>query len=70
MGSYNTFSRVTGKSYPFIIDGDAPSQTEMARINAILAEEEGITTKLHLYSVLLPAMQILKLHVLSLYKVL
>ena len=45
MGSYNTFSRVTGKSYPFIIDGDAPSQTEMARINAILAEEEGITTE-------------------------
>ena len=45
MGTYNTFSRVTGKSYPFIIDGDAPTQTEMARINQILAEEEGLTTE-------------------------
>ena len=45
MGTYNTFSRVTGKSYPFIIDGDAPTQTEMSRINQILAEEEGLTTE-------------------------
>lgn len=44
MGTYNTFSRVTGKSYPFIIDGDNPTQTEMARINQILAQEEGLTT--------------------------
>ena len=44
MGSYTTFSRVTGKSYPFTIDGDTPTQTEMARINSILAEEEGISS--------------------------
>ena len=45
MGTYNTFSRVTGRDYPFTIDGDAPTQTEMARINAILAEKEGLTTE-------------------------
>ena len=45
MGTYNTFSRVTGKSYPFIIDGDTPTQTEMSRINQILAQEEGLTTE-------------------------
>ena len=45
MGTYNTFSRVTGKSYPFIIDGDTPTQTEMARINQILAQEEGLTAE-------------------------
>ena len=45
MGTYNTFSRVTGKSYPFIIDGDTPTQTEMARITQILAQEEGLTTE-------------------------
>jgi len=44
MGSYTTFSRVTGKSYPFTIDGDTPTQTEMARINSILAEEEGVSS--------------------------
>ena len=36
MGTYNTFSRVTGRDYPFTIDGDTPTQTEMARINSIL----------------------------------
>ena len=45
MGSYTTFSRVTGKSYPFTIDGDTPTQTEMARINSILAEEEGLSSE-------------------------
>jgi hypothetical protein len=44
MGSYTAFSRVTGRDYPFTIDGDTPTQTEMARINQILAQEEGLST--------------------------
>ena len=45
MGTYNAFSRVTGRDYPFKIDGDTPTQTEMARINKILAQEEGLSTE-------------------------
>jgi len=44
MGSYTAFSRVTGRDYPFTIDGDTPTQTEMARINQILAQKEGLST--------------------------
>ena len=45
MGTFRTFSRVTGRDYPFTIDGDTPTQTEMARITEILAREEGLTTE-------------------------